>query len=375
MRELLLALGAALLFGLASCTTDVDLNAPYKERPVIYALLDAGQGTQLVRIQKSFLTILEGNANVAAGKKDSVYYGSGTLTVALQPLNRSTGAPVGSSITLRDTVGDKDSGLFYYPDQLLYKTPPNVTLNPNSLYRLTVVNTKTGTRAEAITSVIPAMTVADLTSPGIPPQGTRLNFETVNPYVYFKYSARDSVDRFNILVEVNILDSLADGTTRQLKPLYWQYAPDSPVQPYLVYDPSGVTPIGLRIDDTQNPYRFFDLIKRNLYNGNLYGWGPADVLDSTRANANVIRRRLLPLKFTITRGDSKLSRYLDADRAYSVLTQTKPFYTNVKIGAGADLKPGIGLLATRNVAVIYPVYTNSFPITARSQLRYRSMLF
>lgn len=375
MRALLLALGGALLFGLASCSTDVDLNAPYKERPAIYALLDAGQSTQVVRIQKSFLTILEGNANVAASKKDSVYYAPGALTVTLQPLNRSTGAPVGPSITLRDTLGDKDSGLFYYPDQLLYKTPPNTTLNPSNLYRLTVVNMKTGTRAEAITNLITAMTTADLTSPGIPPQGNRLNFETVNPYVYFKYSTRDSVDRFNILVEINIQDSLADGTTRQLQPLYWQFAPDSPVQPYLVYDAGGVSPVALRIDDTRNPYRFFDLIKRSLYDGSLYGWGPVNTLDSVRANANVIGRRLLPLKFTITRGDAKLSQYLDADRAYSVLTQTKPFYTNVKLGAGADLKPSIGLVATRNVTVVYPVYANSFAFTARSQVRYKSMLF
>lgn len=368
MRALFLALGGILLFGLASCSTDVDLNAPYKERPVIYALLDAGQPTQLVRVQKSFLTIQQGSATAAAGTKDSVYYSPSVLSVTLQALNRSTGAPLGSVVNLRDTVGDKDSGLFYYPDQILYKTPAGFKPDPAFLYRLTVVNTKTGTRAEAITGVIPALTQATLISPAVPTQATNLLFYSVNPFVAFRYVARDSVERFNIHIEIRIDEDLEDGTTRSLKPLDWAFAPDQPVQTALVGDNQNNYSVRVDYNNIDNRFRFFDIIKAALYDGSLSDWGPISTQDSLRANRGVLRRRLQPLKLTITRGDLKLSQYLDADRAYSVLTQTRPFYSNVQ--------QGIGLVASRNMAVFYPVNVdNGFVSTCRATPRYKSLLF
>ena len=48
----------------SSCETDFELNAPYKTIPVVYGLLDQSLDTQFIKINKSFLGILN-NANFA----------------------------------------------------------------------------------------------------------------------------------------------------------------------------------------------------------------------------------------------------------------------------------------------------------------------
>jgi hypothetical protein len=46
---------ALLLFGASSCSTDIDLNAPYQKTAVVFGLLDAQQDTQWVRINRTWL--------------------------------------------------------------------------------------------------------------------------------------------------------------------------------------------------------------------------------------------------------------------------------------------------------------------------------
>ena len=43
------------VIGFLRCTTDVDLNAPYSPFTVVFGLLDPGQDTQYVKINKTWL--------------------------------------------------------------------------------------------------------------------------------------------------------------------------------------------------------------------------------------------------------------------------------------------------------------------------------
>jgi len=55
-----------------SCSTDFEINAPYKETMVIYGLLNTLDTAQYIRISKAYLG--EGNALIMAQEPDSINY-------------------------------------------------------------------------------------------------------------------------------------------------------------------------------------------------------------------------------------------------------------------------------------------------------------
>ncbi len=126
----------------SSCKQDFDITSDYKEIPVVYGLLNHQENTHYIRIQKGFL--IDGNALVAAGVADSVYYPD-VLTVKLVPY--FNGNPSGTPFTLTRVDGDnlglpKDSGTFANSPNILYTF--NGALDVNKTYRLEVSNGDNG---------------------------------------------------------------------------------------------------------------------------------------------------------------------------------------------------------------------------------------
>lgn len=129
-----------LITTLTGCKQDFDITSEYKEVPVVYGLLNQQENIHYIRIQKAFL--VAGNALVAAGIADSVYYPDNALTVKLIPyLNGSVN---GSPITLTRVDGDalglpKETGTFANSPNILYRFTGS--LDPNKRYKLQVTNT------------------------------------------------------------------------------------------------------------------------------------------------------------------------------------------------------------------------------------------
>lgn len=126
------------------CKQDFDITADYKEIPVVYGLLNQQDNVHYIRIQKGFL--IDGNALVAAGVADSVYYPD-VLTVKLNPYYN--GSPNGAAFTLTRVDGNtqtppvtKDFGTFANSPNVLYRFTG--TLDPTKSYRLEVTNTTNG---------------------------------------------------------------------------------------------------------------------------------------------------------------------------------------------------------------------------------------
>ncbi len=69
------------LFGFNSCKNDLKVNAPYKEIPSVYAVLNPQEKVQIIRVNKVFLG--EGDANKMAQISDSINYPAGEITVTL----------------------------------------------------------------------------------------------------------------------------------------------------------------------------------------------------------------------------------------------------------------------------------------------------
>lgn len=137
----------ALLLLFNACSTDVDLYSDYKDITVVYGLLDSGADTNFIKINKAFC----GNndepidANEVALIPDSSNY-PGKLDAKLIEYRASAS---GHSYHKMDefpldtiTVHDKELGVFYAPDQLVYYTTHKIKANTEQYkyrYELQVV--------------------------------------------------------------------------------------------------------------------------------------------------------------------------------------------------------------------------------------------
>lgn len=130
------------------CKQDFDITADYKEVPVVYGLLNSQDTIHYIRIQKGYL--IDGNALIAAGVSDSIYYPD-VITVKLVPFN-ANGSSGGAAITLTRVDGsaiglpkDNTPGPFATTPNWLYSfNTGNIPLDPNKNYKLEVTNTSNG---------------------------------------------------------------------------------------------------------------------------------------------------------------------------------------------------------------------------------------
>jgi hypothetical protein len=116
---------------LAGCSTDVDINAPYKNITVVYGLLNMRDSVHYVKINKAFLG--EGDAYDFAQIADSNEWASGDISGAWV-FEVSDGQRV-DTFPLRDTLlTNRDPGVFYSPDQTMYyfSTPDRIFLDSGS---------------------------------------------------------------------------------------------------------------------------------------------------------------------------------------------------------------------------------------------------
>jgi len=146
-RCIKLLLIVLILTGLFSCKKSLDVNAPWQEITIVYGILNQSDTIHYIKITKAFLG--PGNALDYAKIADSSNYRP-PLQVSL---NEYSGTQMLRSLALKDTViTDKDSGLFYFPDQKVYYTRSQ--LNPANSYKLRIVNTHTGKQLESDTRLI-----------------------------------------------------------------------------------------------------------------------------------------------------------------------------------------------------------------------------
>lgn len=108
-------LGAATL--LVGCSTDLDINAPYKDITIVHGLLDMRDSVQYVKISKAFLG--EGDAYHYAQIQDSNEWDPGVIDHA-RVVRKLNGNVVGTFDLQRTTVTNRQPGTFYSPEQSLY---------------------------------------------------------------------------------------------------------------------------------------------------------------------------------------------------------------------------------------------------------------
>lgn len=145
----------------ASCSSDIDLYADYKDVPIIYGMLNARADTNYIKITRAFCGTNDNpiDANEVALISDSSNYPD-KLYVRIIELKNTYGMqyqPTGRAFLLDTiTIHNKEEGVFYSPDQVVYYTTESFNTNSESAryrYRLVVVKPD-GDTVTALTNMV-----------------------------------------------------------------------------------------------------------------------------------------------------------------------------------------------------------------------------
>lgn len=310
---------AILMLALFSgCKQDFDLTADYKETPIVYGLLNQQDAVHYIRIQKGYL--IDGNAQIAAGITDSIYYPD-VLTVKLVPF--LNGNPSGTPFTLQrvtNTTMLKDSGIFAYDPNVLYSFTGN--LDPNRTYQLQVTNTTNGYTFSSQRQAGKTFTdgginlISDfqIINPSI--RGQHINITNNIPYKII-WSAAGNASLYDVKVRFPYKEY--DLTTNTL-------LKDTFVDVYMVKSKDGEG-----ISSGSSVYDEFNLtiLLNSLKNA----------LNPNNETQNVYREfnEKVGMTFYVSAGGPELSRYIyvtGAQQASISSNEALPSYTNIKGGYG-----------------------------------------
>ncbi|MGE0566920.1 MAG: hypothetical protein AB7O73_03140 [Bacteroidia bacterium] len=172
---------------LVACKNDLNIKAPYKEIPSVYAIITPQESMQMIRINKVFLG--DGDANEMAKVADSVNYQAGELTVKLERFVNGTkvaAEKVGgkTEVLFRDSLIQTEPGAFS-TTQRVYIC--NDRLFSDGLYKLTISNNNTGNVFTATTTAIDSVPLTGL-PPFAPPYYPVPYSPSNTPSYYIDYS-------------------------------------------------------------------------------------------------------------------------------------------------------------------------------------------
>jgi hypothetical protein len=211
---------------LAGCSTDLEVNAPYKDIPVIYGLLNQCDSIHFVRINKAYLG--EGDAYQYAAIPDSNEYDPEVITKRM--VYEIVNGNRVDSFPLRDTIVEREPGIFHTTQRVYYftrTTPPvvvgaephafKVYLDQNARYELYLVIN--GKELRAVTNIVNDFQVQSAdASPNV-----GINFVNNNGYIDYELNWTTGIDgkrtevsyRFNY-DEVRGSDTVRKSVTRRI---------------------------------------------------------------------------------------------------------------------------------------------------------------
>ena len=138
-----------------ACSTKVDLYADYKDITVVYGLLDSNKDTNYVKINKAFMGPWDPSIAIPEDSCDYpnkldvklIEYRSNTMSNNFQKQREI--------ILDTTTIHNKEVGIFYAPDQLVYFTTENIKSNTEQYdYRYQLEINRGDTILTAITDMV-----------------------------------------------------------------------------------------------------------------------------------------------------------------------------------------------------------------------------
>lgn len=312
--------GLVSLSFLASCDNEVDLTANYKEKMLVYCLLDAKQDSHYVRINKVFLG--DGNAFAFAKELDSINYDS--LEVVLYKFNSGSSTVLDSMIFDR-VVNEvpKDSGTFAYADNILYKYIG--TIDKTKDYRLKVTNPATGYSVNARIKLSHTVVMAY-------PQNntTTLNFEQItpietNPKTTISWLPSPNTAVYQLVMTFRYREfPIGDPGNFVMKTIVRNFSP---------IEHTNQIQVDNQASQAISKNEFFGFITNNI------------PVDPTKA------RKFDSIDLEVIIGGSELWQYILINQPSSSIVQKVTAYTNIS--------NGLGLFSSRSSGGVYGLNLNT----------------
>lgn len=313
---------------LGACKNDLDVIAPYEEQIVTYCLLDPFDSVHYVKVTKSFLGELD--AYQMANIFDSLNFGPNDLNVTIEKMQ---GDNILQTIPLTvDSTIPRDSGIFSFPKQYLYRTNALIA-GDGSEYRLKVVKNEDG---KMVSSRAKTVETISITSP--------LPNQTINLYGSVPYKTKFKSARngklFALTLRVHFKEKFVFDTT-QVATRYID----------LRFSNHSAT----NLDGGEE---FTEIIDKETFYRTI-GNHP-DIAD----NPNIVRQ-FMYLEFIYTAAAIDFANYLDVVAAGNTTFGEKPVYSNIEGGYGLfstrrnQRLPNIMLNPQSLDSLKYGVYTSS----------------
>lgn len=307
MKKLLLL--SILLGGLlGACSTEIDINADWKETTVVYGLLGATDTAHYLRIHKSYLDPERGALEVAQ-IKDSLYYGP-SLVVTVEEVNAS-GVVVNTYTCERLDTSLLQPGIFAGPEMVLYRFYAR-NLNANNTYRLT-----TNTGGNVVTGETQPIAYPGSLPSGIPPGGFvppsyqgmdwsrqthSINMRAPRNAKMFDVTVRIIYDEWN-----RFTVTPTDTPGLQRKTIDWRAAPNRQV-------------INVNADEA---------FQIRLRGRDMFSFMNAVIPVDPDVN-----RRLRGTLFIFDFADDNLNTFLQVNQPSSSIVDVRPNFTNIENGLG-----------------------------------------
>lgn len=282
---------------LISCEEDFNLNAPYQDISIIYGLVDPGDDTIYLKINKAFLG--DGNSLEMAKIEDSSAYVNGLNAVIEEWRD---GSFIRSYTLDTITIKNKEEGVFYNPYQIIYCTPfePSFT----SEYHLKVeVNNKTVT---AQTGVINDFSISK------PSAGSKFVSFYEGTTGEILWSSAKNGKRYEILIRVKYKEVWKDSPDTVYTYADWFMGTKKSVSD------KGGEDMGVEFSNDA----FYTFIANQI------PYQEADMEENVRA------RYTNDIDYIISVAETKLNTYIEVNEPTNSIIQERPEYTNVSNGIG-----------------------------------------
>jgi hypothetical protein len=306
MKNITLILAAVTLF-LSSCETDFDVTAEWEDITVVYGLLNQNDSVHHVKINKAFLG--EGNLMEYASIQDSSTYQT-ELEVTLKELDNSN---VVRTIPLdTTTITNKEEGVFYHPEQVIYTTGEDnkVFLNDDYEYRIEITNPETGKVISATTYLVKEFSInKPLLNSQFHPT---LHFPVNDNNKEVEWTSAENGKLYQLVIHFSFteVDRQGDSTHRTI---HWENFPDS------------------RSIDSDGG----ETMRKAFKNDEFYSWVEENVPYEDPALQNEITERYSgALDFEITVASDVFDTYMEVNKPSNSLIEYTPDFTNINNGTG-----------------------------------------
>jgi len=298
---------------LAGCSTDLDINAPYKNVTIVYGLLNQRDSVQYIKINKAYLGA--GDALDYAQIADSNEWADGDITVARvhRVLN---GNRVGTFDIEPTLFTDREPGVFYAPNQKLYKFVDNtdyppvllsgdtvfVHLDQESDYELELA--VKGETISATTSIVDKFSFVN----AVQRLDVDITLKSINGYAdwIMGWTATHDGKRYVGSYRFNYREVHEDGTS---------------------VDQSITRTVGRLVSPNTTSNEPLELI--------LEAEGFYSTLGSSIAvDPNVVSREFLGIDLILDVANDEFHTYLTLSEPVSGIVQDRPTYTNIVNGIG-----------------------------------------